>query len=78
VLADPDTYAAGPPHALFAELRREAAVHPQIAPDGSEFWAVLSHAGVEQVARQPLLFSSAAGGVVLEDLDEPRGPRNCG
>jgi cytochrome P450 len=69
VLADPDTYAAGPPHALFAELRRRAPVSWQ---DSGEFWAVLSHAGVEQVARQPLLFSSAAGGVVLEDLDEPR------
>jgi cytochrome P450 len=69
VLGNPDTYATGPPHELFAELRRTSPVAWQ---DDGEFWAVLTHAGVEQVARQPLLFSSAAGGVVLEDLDEPR------
>jgi cholest-4-en-3-one 26-monooxygenase len=72
VLSDPDSYSAGPPHELFAGLRREAAVHRQVAPDGSEFWAVLTHAGVEEVARQPLLFSSALGGVVLEDLAPPQ------
>ena len=70
-LADPDTYAAGAPHALFARLRRESPVHWQ--PDGERgYWAVLTHAGVEEVARQPTVFSSAAGGVVLEDLDTPR------
>lgn len=69
-LADPDTFVAGPPHEFFAERRRAAPVHWN---DGTEkFWAVLTHAGVEQVARDPLTFSSAAGGVVLEDLDEPR------
>jgi cytochrome P450 len=68
-LADPDTYASGPPHELFAELRRASPVGWQ--SDGS-FWAVLTHDGVEQVARQPLLFSSAAGGVVLEDLGPPQ------
>ena len=71
-LGDPDLYAAGAPHALFASLRRESPVIRQFAPDGTEFWAVLSHAGVEQVARQPLLFSSAAGGVMLEDLAPPQ------
>ena len=65
-LADPDLYLAGPPHELFAELRRS---DPVFRNDGAErFWAVLTHAGVEQVARDPLTFSSAAGGVVLEDL----------
>ncbi len=71
-LADPDTYAAGPPHELFATLRRESPLHRQKAPDGTEFWAVLSHAGVETVARQPLLFSSATGGVMLEELAPPQ------
>ena len=65
-LADPDAYVAAPPHELFAELRRTSPVHWN---DGSErFWAVLTHAGVEQVARDPGTFSSAARGVVLEDL----------
>jgi cytochrome P450 len=66
-LGDPDLYTAGPPHDLFASLRREAPVVRQ-SYNGRDFWAVLTHAGVEQVARQPLLFSSAAGGVMLEDL----------
>ena len=66
-LSDPDLYVAGPPHELFAELRRSDPVHWN---DGTEkFWAILTHADLEHVAREPVLFSSAAGGVVLEDLD---------
>jgi cytochrome P450 len=69
-LADPDLYVAGPPHDLFTELRRSSPVYWN---DGAErYWAVLTHAGVEQVARDPVTFSSAKGGVVLEDLDGPR------
>ena len=69
-LSDPNLYVAGPPHELFAELRRTDPVHWN---DGVEtFWAVLKHADVEHVAREPVLFSSAAGGVVLEDLDPPQ------
>jgi len=69
-LSDPDLYVTGPPHELFADLRRTSPVYWN---DGAErYWAVLTHAGVEQVARDPLTFSSAAGGVVLEDLDGPR------
>ena len=69
-LADPDTYVEGPPHELFTELRRTSPVHWN---DGAErFWAVLRHADVEQVARSPQLFSSEAGGVVLEDLPPDR------
>ena len=69
-LADPDLYVEAPPHELFAELRRTSPVHWN---DGAaRFWAVLTHAGVEDVARDAATFSSAAGGVVLEDLDEPR------
>ena len=73
-LADPATFADGPPHELFAALRKQAPVlwQDSLHPDGGGYWAVLSHAGVEEVARQPLLFSSAEGGVVLEDLDPPR------
>lgn len=71
-LADPDTYADGPPHELFAELRATSPVYWQEMSDAAGYWAILKHADVETVARQPLLFSSAAGGVVLEDLDPPR------
>ena len=70
-LSDPDTYVTGPPHELFSELRRTTPVFRQETADGF-YWAVLKHADVEQVARQPELFSSAAGGVVLEDLPSDR------
>jgi cytochrome P450 len=69
-LSDPDLYLAGAPHELFAELRRTDPIHWN---EGAErYWAVLTHSAVEEVARDPNTFSSAAGGVVLEDLDPPR------
>jgi cytochrome P450 len=72
-LSSPDTYLAGPPHEYFTELRSTDPVHWQEMSDGGRgYWAVMSHDLVEQVARQPLLFSSAAGGVVLEDLAPPQ------
>ena len=72
-LADPDFYADGPPHALIAEARRTTPVLWQDMPDGQPgFWAILRHADVAAVARDPRTFSSERGGVVLEDLDPPR------
>ena len=41
-------------------------------PDGTGYWAVLKHADVVHVAREPVLFSASEGGVVLEDLDPER------
>ena len=67
-LYDPDGYVAGPPHEVFARLRREQPVFWQAMPDGTGYWAVLRHADVVHVARDPTLFSAAIGGVVLEDL----------
>lgn len=69
-LADPDTYADGAPHELFARLRAAAPVYWQPTATVAGFWTVLSHAGVSEVARDPRRFSSAAGGVMLEDLAE--------
>ena len=70
-LADPDTFEGGPPHDLLAELRRTSPVYWNDTASGG-FWAVLRHADVEAVARQPQLFSSERGGVVLEDLPADR------
>ncbi|HVY09935.1 MAG TPA: cytochrome P450 [Mycobacteriales bacterium] len=70
-LSDPDTYADGPPHEYFTELRRTDPVHWQPMGDRG-YWAVLKHRDVETVARQPLLFSSAERGIVLEDLEGDR------
>lgn len=70
VLADPNTFAEGVPHELLAELRRDQPVAWQDMDGEPGFHAVLCHADVVSVARQPNLFSASAGGVVLEDLDE--------
>ena len=70
-LSDPDTYLDGPPHDYFTELRASDPVHWQPVGDRG-YWAVLKHRDVETVARQPLLFSSAERGIVLEDLDGER------
>ena len=67
-LYDPDGYVAGAPHAVLSRLRRDQPVVWQDMPDGTGYWAVLRHADVTRVAREPLLFSAATGGVVLEDL----------
>ncbi|HEY5155053.1 MAG TPA: cytochrome P450 [Acidimicrobiales bacterium] len=68
-LYDPDGYVDGPPHEVFARLRRDDPVHRQEMPDGTAYWAVLRHADVVDVARHPVRFSAATGGVMLEDLD---------
>ncbi len=66
----PDRFAEAVPHADFARAREEHEVLWQNTPDGNGYWAVLRHQGVVEVSRQPLLFSAARGGVVIEDLDE--------
>ena len=65
---DPDLYVEGPIHEIFAELRRTTPVYWQDMPDQPGYWAVLKHADVAQVARQPRLFSAEEGGVILEDI----------
>ena len=67
-LYDPDGYVAGPPHDVFTRLRTEEPVVWQDMPGEPGYWAVLRHADVVRVAREPVLFSAATGGVVLEDL----------
>jgi cytochrome P450 len=68
----PEAYADGPPHELFTELRRTEPVRWQDMPDQPGYWAVLTHADVDYVARHPTLYSAEEGGVVLEDLDAVR------
>ena len=38
-------------------------------PDEPGYWAVLTHADLTAVAREPVLYSASEGGVVLENLD---------
>ena len=67
-LYDPDGYVAGPPHEVFTRLRPRSPSRGRTCPDEPGYWAVLRHADVVRVAREPELFSAATGGVVLEDL----------
>jgi cytochrome P450 len=68
----PELYVEGPPHELFAELRRSKPVFWQEMPGEPGYWAVLKHADVVQVARETSEYSASEGGVVLEDLDPER------
>jgi linalool 8-monooxygenase len=58
-LKDPSLYEAGVPWDAFEELRRSDPVHWNPERDGAGFWAVMRHADIVAVSRQPLLFSSA-------------------
>jgi len=58
-LLDFDSYVAGPPHEMFALLRREDPVHWHEKPSGPAFWAITKHADVAHVSRTPKVFSSA-------------------
>jgi cytochrome P450 len=68
-LWDPDAFVDAPPHEFLAELRRTQPVYWQDMPNEPGFWAVLKHADLTAVAREPVLFSASEGGVVLENLD---------
>jgi cytochrome P450 len=67
-LSDPDAFVGAPPHEFLEELRRTQPVYWQDMRDEPGFWAVLKHADVVHVAREPRLFSASEGGVVLENL----------
>jgi len=69
-LYDPDLYVAGPPHEVFAELRRTQPVHFQEMTGEPGYWMVLKHGDLVHVAREPRLFSASEGGVMLENLEQ--------
>jgi cholest-4-en-3-one 26-monooxygenase len=66
-LIDPDTFAEGVPFGAFARMRKEAPVfwHPQEGAYGGGFWVVTRHHDVQEVSRQPEVFSSCQRGALL-------------
>jgi cytochrome P450 len=64
-LTDPAWFADGPPHALFARMRRERPVHWNVRPTGEGFWSLTRAADVAAVSRDPENFSSFANGVFV-------------
>jgi cytochrome P450 len=69
-LADPDTFAAGPPWSLFAQLRDDEPVAwtPEPEPH-SGFWSLTRHADIVAASRDWETFTSSRG-VSLEELDD--------
>jgi len=68
VLADPGSFVDGVPHDLLAQLRATDPVSFQPMDGEPGFYAVLRHADVVSVARDPETYSASLGGVVVEDL----------
>jgi len=68
-LLDVDLLTAAVPHARLAELRRREPVSWQDAESGG-YWAVLKHADVLAVSRDPALFSAEAKGMQLVDYTD--------
>jgi cytochrome P450 len=71
-LSDPDAFAHGPPHGLFARMRSEAPVHWNGSADGEGFWSLTKAADIRAVSRDTDTWSSALRGVfVREDVPVP-------
>jgi cholest-4-en-3-one 26-monooxygenase len=66
-LSDPDLFADGPPHALFAEMRRAAPVRWNAMHDEPGFWSLTRAAEIELVSRDTERFSSRLGGTMIRD-----------
>lgn len=66
-LSDPELYANGIPHALFARMRREAPVRWNPMRDEPGFWAVTRHEDIAAIGRDPETFSSYVGATRIRD-----------
>jgi cholest-4-en-3-one 26-monooxygenase len=66
-LIDAETFEGGMPFGEFARMRDDAPVfwHPQKGSWGGGFWVVTRHADVQEVSRQPEIFSSWERGSLL-------------
>jgi cytochrome P450 len=61
---------SGPPHEVYAEVRAREPVSWQEMPGVGGYWAVMRHADVLAVSRQPELFSAQAKGMQLADFTD--------
>jgi cytochrome P450 len=71
-LASADTFVPGVPHDMFDVLRREAPMyfHPPGANEEHGFWCVVKHADVVELSHDYASYSSARGGITLNELPE--------
>jgi len=74
-LGDLTLWEHGPPHEIFARLRREAPVHWSPLADNPEeagFWSITRAADIREISLDHETFSSEVGGVlVLDDFGIP-------
>ena len=64
-ILDPGLFADGPPHELFAQMRREAPVRWNRTRDGEGFWSVTRHEDVTAVSKDNATFSSHEKGIFM-------------
>jgi cytochrome P450 len=62
------TFAAGHPLDQYRWLQENAPVFWHEEPDGPGYWAVTSAELVREVSKQPKVFSSAAGGIMINEF----------
>jgi cholest-4-en-3-one 26-monooxygenase len=67
---DAEQYRLGVPHEKFTALRALGPIHRQHEPDGPGYWALVNHADVVAVGKNPRLFSSCKGGINIPDASE--------
>ena len=68
-LVDPARFARdGYPHHVWTRLRAEAPVAYIQPPGHTPFWAITKHADIVEAASQPLIFSSAQGITLDQDI----------
>ncbi len=68
-ITDPELYAHGIPHEVFAEMRRTDPI-AECRYEGRPFWAVTRYRDLVTVTRDPQTYSSARGMTNLPDLTE--------
>ncbi len=69
-LIDPHAYGRnGPPHELWAKLRRDSPVHWCESSLVEPFWAITRHEDIRQISKNPADFISAPGIVVMRPED---------
>jgi len=71
-LLDPESFAAGHPHAQYQWLRDEGGVHWHAEPHGPGFWAVTRFEDVRAIGRDPATFSSEPT-IMIADPEGPAG-----
>jgi linalool 8-monooxygenase len=66
-LMDPELFADGPPHELFARMRAEAPVHWCNLPDGDGFWSLTKAQDIAAISKDSATYSSARNGVFISE-----------